>query len=144
MVYPTANRSVVFMSFQADGACAQKEHVGLAYVEGGRVVRFTDFSGSQPRQLRPVAAAGREDAQSQARALLVSAAPLSPPTSKQPVLASRQAPASAQSQAAGLLSSIPASGQTSEPRRGLAQGAAAGRGDSQAMARALLSWSSDR
>ena len=62
VVYPTATRSDVFVSIQTDGASAQKEHVGLAHVEGGRVVRFTDFSGSQPRQMRSVAAVDREDA----------------------------------------------------------------------------------
>ena len=139
VLYPTANREVVFVSFRTAGAGPQANHIALVSTQGGRVTRFTDFSGPQPRRLPTLAAAQRDDAQSQARALLVTAVPLSRPAPTTPAIDSRQVPASAQSQAADLLRSAPTDPR--EPRRMLARGVPAVHGDSQAMARALLTMS---
>ena len=139
VLYPTANREVVFVTFRTAGADPQANHIGLVSTHGGRVTRFTDFSGAQPRRMPTVAAVLRDDAQSQARALLVTAVPLSRSMPTTPGLASRQVPASAQSQAAVVLRPVPT--VRPEPRRVLALGAPAAHGDSQAMARALLTMS---
>ena len=95
-LYPTADPEAVFVSFRVGGA----ERVALAETHDGRVTRFTDFAGIQPR-IVSVDTADSGDVQEQARSIL------SPTSSVVTSSSARSAPnnrrPSAQQQAADLL-----------------------------------------
>jgi hypothetical protein len=142
VLYPTSSREAVFVTYHASGTAPQADHIGLISLRGGRVTRYSDLTGAQPRRVPMVAAANRDDAQSQAGALLVTAVPQSQPGYAEPVLASREVPASAQSQAAEVLRAAPTVRHEGEPRRVLAMAGPVVHGDSQAMARGVLTMTS--
>lgn len=134
-LYPTADRNVVFVSFQTNEASRAVEHVGLVETSAGQVTRFTDFSGTSPQEVKTVLAAVREDAQMQARALLAPANPEAVTTA----VATSSVRLTAQSQAADLLRAAPLTSPSRTPAR-LARVTPAVTGDSQAMARTVLTF----
>lgn len=135
-VYPTADRGVVFVSYHTDGGHQSGDHIGLVKAHDGQVTRYTDFTGSRPRHLSRITAESAGDAQAQARALLMTATAKVTPAAT--TTASTGARTSAQTQAAELLRAAPGAAQPAEHRRLAAMKTPAVRGDSQAMARALL------
>jgi hypothetical protein len=94
VLYPTADREVVFVSFQVAG----RDHVALVESHGGRITRFTDMAGPRPRHLS-ITPTDSGDAQAQARLLLT------PPPSfaRRSSNASQAQRSGAQEQAADIL-----------------------------------------
>ena len=96
MLYPTADRDVVFVSFRIGG----EERIALAETHDGRVARFTDFAGIRPRVVS-VETADSSDAQEQARSILSPTSPVVVPSSARSAPDERRT--GAQQQAANLL-----------------------------------------
>lgn len=134
-LYPTADREVVFVTFRITGA----EHVALVETTDGRVGRFTDFAGERPKN-DLTATAIRADAQAQAQSFLS-------PTPAEVIVSSERGTTTqdrigVQEQAAELLQFTSLKTATQEPGVGK-RAVARSIGDSQRMARRLLTSSSD-
>jgi len=134
-LYPTADREVVFVSFRIAGS----ERIALVETSGNRVTRFTDFAGKRPKVVS-AAASQVGDAQAQARSILSSTP--SAITKSQERVASGHQRFDAQQQAAELLQF--ASPKTTSTKRPLVTVMNVPKlpGDSQKLARALLTSSS--
>lgn len=130
-LYPTADREVVFVSFRIAGV----DRIALVATHGGHVTRFTDFTGARPKHV-PVVIAHRDDVQMQAQSIL------SPTASVAAATSARAAPdhrrTDVQAQAADLLHFASVSSASAEPFRIATVHVPAPIGDSQQMARALL------
>jgi len=136
-LYPTADSNVVFVTFRMGAQAGDQERIAMVETRDGRVVRVTDFAAGSPTAPASVAVAAAGDVQSQARALLIAAAPSH--TAAVSRFAGDLAQGGAQAQAANLLRSGGDS-KVAAPRHLAALPAAArtGGGDSQEMAKRLL------
>jgi len=136
-LYSTADREVVFASFRVAGA----DRIALVETHGGRITRFTDFAAARPKNVSRATADGG-DAQAQARSIL------SPTPSAVAVTFARAAPEQqrtrAQEQAAALLQFTTVTSDSAQRFQIATRNVPRFYGDSQQMARALLTSSSGR
>jgi hypothetical protein len=136
-LYPTADHEVVFVSFRIGGA----ERIALVETHGGRVTRFTDFTGERPRNVS-ASTADFGDAQAQARSIL------SPTPSVAIVTSTRGAQehqrTDAQAQAADVLQFASERAASAAPSQTAARSVSRSVGDNLQLARTFITSSSGR
>ena len=135
-LYPTADHEVVFVSFRIGGA----ERIALVETHGGRVTRFTDFTGERPRNVS-ASTADFGDAQAQARSILS-------PTTSDAIVTSRAAQehqsTGAQAQAADVLQFASESAASAAPPQIATHNVPRSVGDNLQLARSFITSSSGR